>query len=128
MQCNSKAPKSFFLFMGTPLVTCLKRMKRSKAVLDRLKPQECKQGSGHGKPPKPCILEKDELQEAVEATANMIKVTLLGKVELQVSVWSRRTPEQFIMYVQHPINTIKQKGLKETYNRLVGTENWRRPS
>jgi len=121
---NSEAPKSFFnaLFIETPLGTALKRMTLSKAVPDGLKPQECKQGSGHAKLPIPYIPEKDELQEAVEATANTIKLTLPDKVELRVSVWSHGTPEQFIMHVQQAINVIKQKGLKDTYEKLVGTE------
>ena len=38
-----------------------------------------------------------------------------------MSVWSYGTPEQFIMHVQQAINAIKQKGLKETYEKLVGT-------
>jgi hypothetical protein len=55
----------------------------------------------------------DELQEAVDSTANTIKLTLPGKVELQMSVWSCGTPDQFIMHVKQAINVIKQKGLKE---------------
>jgi hypothetical protein len=53
----------------------------SKAVPGRLKPQECKQGSGRVKLPIRYIPEKDELQEAVESTAS-IKLTLPTKVEL----------------------------------------------
>jgi hypothetical protein len=53
----------------------------SKAVLDRLKPQECKRGSRQVKPPIPYIPEKDELQEAVESVAS-IKLTLPTNVEL----------------------------------------------
>ena len=84
----------------------------STAVLGGLTPQECKQGSGQGKPPIPYIPENDELQEAVETTAS-IKITLTTKVELQVSVWSCDTPEEFIMYVQQAIADIKVKGLQE---------------
>jgi hypothetical protein len=53
----------------------------SKAVLDGLKPQECKRGSCWVKPPIPFIPEKDELQEAVETTTS-INLTLPTKVEL----------------------------------------------
>ena len=55
-------------------------MMLSKADLDGLKPQECKQGSGHAKQPIPYIPEKNELQEAVEATATTIKLTKQGGV------------------------------------------------
>ena len=73
--------------------------KMSKAVLDRLKPQECKRGSRQVKPPIPYIPEKDELQEAVESVAS-IKLTLPTNVELWVSVWSRGTHEKFLIHVQ----------------------------
>lgn len=68
-------------FHGTPLREALKRMMLSKVVPGRLKTQECEQGNGHAKLPVPYILEKDELQEAVDTTANSIKLTLPGKVE-----------------------------------------------
>ena len=47
---------------------------------------------------------------------------LPGKVELQVSVWTRGTQEQFIMHVQQAISAIRQKGLKDTYDRLLRTK------
>ena len=90
----------------------------SKAVLDGLKPQECKQGTGRVKPPISYIPEKDELQEAVETTTST-KLTLLTKMELRVSVWSRCTPEKFIMHVQQAITAIKVRGLQENYENLV---------
>jgi hypothetical protein len=107
-------PKSFHkrLFVGTPVGKALRNLKMSKAVLDGLKSLECERGSGRVKLPIPYIPEKDELQEAVE-TATSIKLTLLTKVELQVSVWSCDTPEEFIMYVQQAIADIKVKGLQE---------------
>jgi hypothetical protein len=52
----------------------------------------------------------------------MIKLTLPGKVELQVSVQSCSTPKQFIMHIQQAINVIKQKRLKEAYKKCVGSE------
>ena len=64
----------------------------------------------------------DELQEAVDSTANTIKLTLPGKVELQMSVWSCGTPDPFIMHVEQAINVIKQKGLKEAYEKFVGNK------
>ena len=90
----------------------------SKAVLDGLKPQECKQGSGRVKPPILYIPEKDELQVAVESTAS-IKLTLQTKVELRVSVWSHATQEKFIMHVQRAIMAIQAKGQLENYEKLV---------
>ena len=64
---------------GTPLGTALKRITHSKAAPDGLKS------------PILYIQEKDELQEAVDATANTIKLTLPDKLELQVSMWSCST-------------------------------------
>ena len=91
----------------------------SKAVPDRLKPQECKKGSGQEKLPIPNIPKKDELQDAVDTTAST-KLTLLIKVELQVSAWSHGTPEKFIfMHVQQSIAAIKAKGLQNNYEKLV---------
>jgi hypothetical protein len=79
-----KVPKSFFkaLFIRTPLGKTLKNMILSKAVSDGLKSQECEQGSRHNEPPILYIPKKDKLQEAVDTTANNLKLTLLGTVEL----------------------------------------------
>ena len=94
------APKSSFkaLFVGTPLGKALENLKMSKAVLERLKPQECERGSGRVKPPIPYIPEKDDLNEAGESSAT-IKLTLPTKVELWMSVWSCNTPEKFLKHV-----------------------------
>ena len=67
-------------------------------------------------------MEKDELQEAVESGTSTIKLMLPGKVELQVSVWTSGTQEQFVMHVQQAISAIRQKGLEEAYTRLLKTE------
>ena len=90
----------------------------SKAVPEGLKPQECERGSGRVRPPIPDIPEKDDLNEAGESSAT-IKVTLPTKVELRVPIWSRGTPEKFLMHVQQAIAAIKAKGLQEAYERLV---------
>ena len=37
-------------------------------------------------------------------------------------VWSRGTPEKFLMHVQQAIAAIKAKGLQEAYERLVRAE------
>lgn len=83
-----------------------------------LKPQEHEQGSGCNMPPIQYIPAKDELQEAVDSTANTFKLILPVKVESWVPVWSRGTCEQFII---HPsgINVIEQWSLKEAYDKLV---------
>jgi hypothetical protein len=73
----------------------------SKAVPDGLKPQEGERGSGLVKLPIPYILEKDDLQEAVESNAS-IKLTLPTK-----SVWSCGIQEKFIMHVQQALAAIK---------------------
>ncbi len=93
----------------------------SKAVPKGLKPQECERGSSGVKPPIPYIPEKDDLQEAIESNAS-IKLTLPTKVELRVSVWSRGTPEKFLVHVQQAIAAIKAKGLQEAYEKLVRAE------
>ena len=114
------APRSFYeaLFVRTPLGIALRNLKMDKAVLGRLKPQECKQGSGRVKLPIPYIPKKHELQEAVE-TAALIKLTLPTKVELRVSVWSCSTLEKFIMHVQQPVAALKAMGLRDNYKKLV---------
>ena len=100
----------------------LKKMTLSKAVPKGLKPQECERGSGRNKPPIPYIPEKDELQEAVKSGTSTIKLTLPGKVELWVSIWTSSTQEQFVMHVQQAISAIRQKGLKDAYDRLLRTK------
>ena len=39
-----------------------------------------------------------------------------------MSVWSRGTPEKFIMRIQQAITAIKAKGLQENYEKLVRAE------
>ena len=39
-----------------------------------------------------------------------------------MAVWSRGTPEKFLMHVQQAIAAIKAKGLQEAYERLVWAE------
>ena len=93
----------------------------NKAVPEGLNPQECERRSGRVKPPIPYIPEKDDLNEAVESSTS-IKLTLPTKVELRVSVWSRVTPEKFLMHVQQAIAAIEAKGLQEAYKKLVWAE------
>ena len=78
------APRSFSkaIFILGPTLEQPKKMMLSKAVPDGLEPQECERGSGCNKPTILYIPKKDELQEVVDATTQMIKLTLLGKEEL----------------------------------------------
>ena len=48
------------------------------------------------------------IQEVVDFGANMLKLTLPHKVELRVPVWSKGTPEQFLVHVQQSLNAIRQ--------------------
>ena len=83
------APKSFFksLFLGTCLGSLSIRMSHAEVAPERLKPQECKRNDGRSKPFIPYIPEKDDLQEAVDSSANTMKLLLPHKVELLVPVW-----------------------------------------
>lgn len=47
---------------------------------------------------------------------------LLSKVKVQVSIWLSGNPEQLIMPIQQAIIAINQRGLKEVYKKLVGTD------
>ena len=67
-------------------------MSHVKVAPGGLKPQECERNVGRSKPPIPYIPKKDVLQEAVESSANTLKLTLPHKVELPVPVWSKRDP------------------------------------
>ncbi len=47
----------------------------------------------------------------------MLKLTLPYKVELRVPVWSKGTPEQFLVHVQQALDAIRQKGLQATLEK-----------
>ena len=74
---------------------------------------------GWSKPPIPYILKRDVVQEllAVDNATNTMNLTLPGKVELRVSVWSHGIPEQFIMHVKIALDVVRQKGLDVAYNK-----------
>ena len=94
-------------------------MSHAKVAPEGLKPQECERNAGRSKPPIPYIPEKDVLQEAVESSANTLKLTLPHKVELRVPVWSKGTPEQFLVHVQQALDAIRQKGLQTALEKAV---------
>ncbi len=75
-------------------------MSHAKVVPEGLTPQECKRNARRSKPPILYISEKDDLQEAVDSSANMLKLLLPHKVELHVPVWSKGNPEQFLVHEQ----------------------------
>ena len=117
----NRAPKSFFkaLFIGTSLGATAARMSHAKVAPEGLKSQECERNAGRSKPPIPYIPEKDVLQEAVESSANTLKLTLPHKVELHVPIWSKGTPEQFLVHVQQALDAIWQKGLQTNLEKAV---------
>ena len=73
--------------------------------------------AGRSKPPIPYIPERDVIQEAVDSSANTLKLTLPHKVELRVPVGSKGTPEQFLVHVQQALDAIRQKGLLTAYEK-----------
>ena len=89
-------------------------MSHAKVAPEGLKPQECERNVGWSKSLIPSIPEKDMIQEAVDSGANMLKLTLPYKVELHVPVWSKGTPEKFLVHVQSALDAIRQKGLQLT--------------
>ncbi len=95
----------------------MRRMSTIKAVPHGLKSQECKRNPGWSKPPAPYIPKRDVIQDAlaVDTTTNTMKLTLPGKVESRVSMWSHRTPEQVLMHVQAALDAFRQKGLDGAY-------------
>jgi len=104
---------------GFTLGASIRRMSHLKVVPDGLKPQECKRNTGQSKPPIPSIPEKDVIQEAVDSSANSLKLTLPHKVEFHVRVWSKGTPEQFLVHIQQAPNAIRQKGLLMAYEKAI---------
>ena len=41
----------------------------------------------------------------------MLKLMLPHKVELRVPIWSKGTPDKFLVHVQQALDAIRQKGL-----------------
>ena len=76
------ALKGFFksLFFVTRLGSLAIGMSHAKVAPEGLEPQECKRNAGRSKPPILYIPEKDDLQEAVESSANTLKLLLPHKV------------------------------------------------
>ena len=74
-------PQSFFkaLFIGTHLGIALGRMSHVKVAPEGLKPQECERNTGRSKPPILYVPENDVLQEAVDSSANTLKLTTANR-------------------------------------------------
>ncbi len=71
------------------------------------------------------IPEKDVIQEAVDSSANTLKLTLPHKVELRIPVWSKGTPEQFLVHVQLALDAIRQNGLQSALDKAIkDKEEW----
>ena len=94
-------------------------MSHAKVAPEGLKPQECERNAGRSKPPIPYIPKKDVIQEAVDSSANTLKLTLPHKVELRVPVWSKGTAEQFLVHVQSALDAIRQKGLAAAIDKAI---------
>jgi hypothetical protein len=86
-------------------------MSHTKVPGEGLKPQECERNTGRSKPTIPYIPEKEVTQEAIDSSANILKLTLPHKVELRIPVWSKGTSEQFLVHVQQAFDAIRQEGL-----------------
>ncbi len=86
-------------------------MSHAKVVPEGLKSQECERNAGRSKPPIQYIPKKDDLQEAVDSSTNTLKLLFPHRVELCVPVWSKRTPEQFLVHIQQALDAIRQKDL-----------------
>ena len=97
------------------------KMSYMKVAPVELKPQECEINMCRSKPLILFIPEKDNLQEVVESSANTLKLTLPHKVELHVPIWSKGTPEQFLVHIQQTLDAIWQKGLKTAFERQSRT-------
>jgi hypothetical protein len=106
------------LFYDTRLRAALTRMSHAKVAPKGLKPQECERNVGRSRPLNPYIPEKDVIQEALESSANTLKLTLSYKVELCIPVWSKGTPELFLVHVQQAWMPSVRKASSRLMRRL----------
>jgi hypothetical protein len=126
-KAREQCPEEFFkaLFIGTSLKAAARRMSHTKVAPEGLKPQEGERNVGRSKPPILYIPEKDVIQEAVDSGANTLKLTLPHKVELYVPVWSKGTPEEFLVHVQQALDAIRQKCLQSALDKAINDkEEW----
>jgi len=105
------------LFDSTRRGTALATMSHVKVAPEGLKPQECERNLGRSQPTISYIPKKDSIQEAVDSSANMLKLTLPHMVELHIPLWSKVTPEQFLVHIQQALDAISQKGILAAYEK-----------
>ena len=101
------------------LGAALRRINHAKVAREGLKPQEHEGNMGRNKPIILFIPKKDVIQEAIDFSANTLKLTLPHKVELRIPVWSKGTPEQFLVHIQQALDAIRQKDLLTAYVKVV---------
>jgi len=94
-------------------------MSHTKVAPEGLTPQECEMNTGRSKLPIPYVSKKDVLQKAVDSGTNTLKLTLPHKVELRVPVWSKGTPEQFLVRIQQALDAIRQEGLQSALDKAI---------
>jgi hypothetical protein len=94
-------------------------MSLAKSVPEGLNQQECKQTKLREPPPVPYIPEKDKVQEKVAKLRNLQIKTLLEKdTTLNFPVWHKNgTHEAFLMHVTAILNTMKERGHFNDYDR-----------
>ena len=92
-------------------------MSHVKVAPEGLKAQECERNAGRSKPPIQYIPKKDVIQKAVDSGTNTLKLTLPHKVVLCVPIWSKGTPEQFLVHVQHTLGA--KNGLQSDLNKAI---------
>jgi hypothetical protein len=92
-------------------------MLTAKSTPEGLKPQECERSSGRSKPPVSYIPKKDDAQDATHDCTTKVKVS--EKMQLTVTVFHQRTPEQFLNHVQVTLETISQRGLDTDYQLAI---------
>jgi hypothetical protein len=109
------------LIYGTSLGAAARRTSHARVASEGLKPQECGRNACRSKPPILYIPKKDVIQEAVDSSTNMRKLTLSHKVELHAPVWSNGTPEQFLVHVQQALDAIRQKGIQTALKKAGET-------
>ena len=73
---------------------------------------------GRRNSPVPYISKKDVIQEAIDSSASMLKLTLPHKVKSGVPVWSKGTPVLLLVHVQQALDLIRQKGLLTAYEKV----------
>ncbi len=57
--------------------------------------------------------------------SNTLKLTLPYRVALRVPVWSKGTPEQFLVHVQQALDAMRQKGLQTAFEKAIkDKEEW----